>query len=434
MYLYFMIRTMKNSLAFILIMIFTVSSLDAQFENIIYDDHTYVDYIKTVEAKVNNLDSSFPFLKLNGGVPLRISFDDIEGREADYYYHIIHMDRDWQPTDIDEEDYLRGFNGEDIPDYRLSGQTTISYVHYSFNIPNENQRLLISGNYLLVIVDEDDQPIITRRFVVFEPKVGIDKSVERSFKADEVRTHQRVHLKDFVKPEGSNNLQENIEIRVIQNGNWDIAYHNIVPINETEEFLHFSPHLDLSFQGLTEFRSFDTRSLDYTTLNVFSIDIHPDRIDVLLDKNLPRANISHVAINDNNGQFYITKHLQTNFDRAYNRSVVESEYTNVIFNLKVDFPYDEDLYVLGAFNNFKKVDEYKMRYDSELGMYLCTGVLKQGYYDYFFGLDKGDYIDYREVEGSHSETENYYTILIYYKDPVKYHDEVIGLVSFTSKL
>ncbi len=425
---------MKHTLLFTLLYLCSTNYGIAQFDNIIYDNHTYVDYIKTVETKVNSLDYSYPFLQLKSTVPLEVSFDDLAAEEVDYYYHIIHMDRNWQPTDIDEEDYISGFNGEEIPDYRISGQTTIPYVHYSFTLPNPNQQLLISGNYLLVIVDEDDQPIITRRFVVFEPKIGMNVSVERSYATDEVRTHQRIQFEDLVKPKGLNNIMEGLEVRIIQNGNWDIAYHNIFPINEQGEQIFFSPSLDLSFQGLTEFRSFDTRSLEFTSLNVHSIDLHPDRIDVLLKKNHPRTYASHTAINDNNGQFFITRALQTNFDRTYDRAVVEAEYTNVIFNLKVDFPYQEDVYVLGAFNAYKKEDDYRMRYDEELGMYLCTAQLKQGYYDYLFGLDKNDYFDYATIEGSHIETENDYTVLIYFRDPVKYHDEVIGLVSFTSKL
>ncbi len=415
----------------ILFVFLAQTSSFAQIGNVIADDRTYVDYIKTVECKVSNVGFSYPFIRLNGG-SLMLSFDDLRGEENDYYYWIYHMDRDWNYSDIDEEDYLDGFNGEEIRNYRYSGQTTEPYIHYDLTIPNQEQRLLLSGNYLLVVVDENEKPVLSRRFVIFENKTEFDVSIERSFTPNEVRTHQRVDLRSIILNGSLEDPQENIELRIMQNGNWDQAYHNIIPSYVREENVLFDKGMNLSFEGLNEFRNFDTRSLEYVTNNIHSIDINLDRIDVLLKKATPRPYNTHSFENDNNGQFYINQHRQNAFDQQYRRALINAEYTNVIFNLFKEFPYDEDVYILGAFNNYEKDPEFKMTFDAERGIYLCETLLKQGYYDYYFGLDMGDYFDYVPLEGSHAETENDYTIIVYYRSTTDYQDRVIGLITFSS--
>ena len=67
-------------------------------------------------------------------------------------------------------------------------------------------------------------------------------------------------------------------------------------------------------------------------------------------------------------------------------------------------------------------NERTQRYEGQL-------YLKQGYYNYGFALKqrgktKGDL---KSFEGSHSQTQNDYTVIAYYADPRGY-DRVIGIL------
>ena len=78
-------------------------------------------------------------------------------------------------------------------------------------------------------------------------------------------------------------------------------------------------------------------------------------------------------------------------------------------------------------NNWLPSEEYRMKYDSKRDLYLTEVLLKQGYYNYMYGvINKKDEVDYPVMEGSWNETENEYQALVYYRGLGDLYDRVIG--------
>ena len=69
-----------------------------------------------------------------------------------------------------------------------------------------------------------------------------------------------------------------------------------------------------------------------------------------------------------------------------------------------------------------------MVYNYETKSYELSLFLKQGYYNYkyVFQKDKDKQPDESFIEGSSSDTENDYLIYIYYKEPSKRYDQLVG--------
>ena len=69
-----------------------------------------------------------------------------------------------------------------------------------------------------------------------------------------------------------------------------------------------------------------------------------------------------------------------------------------------------------------------MYFDSESLTYKAEVKLKQGNYNYLFGFKKNNEqeVDFTTLEGNHFETTNDYQVVIYYSDPVKMYDQIIG--------
>jgi hypothetical protein len=70
-----------------------------------------------------------------------------------------------------------------------------------------------------------------------------------------------------------------------------------------------------------------------------------------------------------------------------------------------------------------------MIFNPDQGTYECVMLLKQGWYnfEYFFkkeGVEDGIATIF---EGSHYETENDYTVVVYYRNPRERYDRVIGV-------
>ena len=119
----------------------------------------------------------------------------------------------------------------------------------------------------------------------------------------------------------------------------------------------------------------------------------------------------------------------TNSDR-------EADYSFVYFSL----PYNneiglDNIYVYGKFNNYQLTEENRLKIDQENQLLQTPILLKQGFYNYKYVKvgDKTQIVEYNYVSGSHWETENNYTVLVYYREFGKTYDSVIGMGSASSQ-
>ena len=62
------------------------------------------DYIKTIQFKGQTAQSQLPIIRL--GERLQLSFDALNGEEADFYYTITHHNFDWSESDLSKSEYL----------------------------------------------------------------------------------------------------------------------------------------------------------------------------------------------------------------------------------------------------------------------------------------------------------------------------------------
>ena len=97
---------------------------------------------------------------------------------------------------------------------------------------------------------------------------------------------------------------------------------------------------------------------------------------------------------------------------------------------------NKDIYLFGELTNYDLRESAKMKYDAEKGVYYTSLFLKQGYYDYsYVTIDRDDRkrtASFEMTEGNYWETENDYTILVYYRDLAGRADELIGMSHINS--
>lgn len=115
----------------------------------------------------------------------------------------------------------------------------------------------------------------------------------------------------------------------------------------------------------------------------------------------------------------------------------QSDYAMVHFTFMPpgNNPYaNKDVYLFGQLTNYDITDSLKMKFNSENGMYETQLFLKQGYYSYtYLGVDKNNPANHTEVDGNYYETENTYTILVYFRDFAGRADELIGVSTINSR-
>ncbi|MDF1676476.1 MAG: DUF5103 domain-containing protein [Vicingaceae bacterium] len=398
-----------------------------------YEDYIYVDHIKTVLLHHTGTPLSNPIIPLNGTEQLLLSFDDFKTLPRDYYYSVVHCNANWTPSDLRPNEYINGFFEDIIFDYQYSINTDIPYLHYQLQIPNENISFTKSGNYLIKVYEngKEDKPILTKRFMVYDSKVSITIDPKRATNVEHQFTKQEIDFNiDHTGYEIIDPFKD-LQVVIMQNFRWDNAIYNLPPRFIKGQELVYDYETENSFYGNNEFREFDLKSIRYQTLNVERIEFNSvkkmNEAYLVTDEN--RSYKRYTTNPDINGNFLIKRN-------EGERSEVEADYVNVHFTLANVPPKDGVFYVFGKLSDWKFKDDFKMAYDSASSSYTTDVMLKQGFYNYTYCLLKDGAKttgDMTEIEGSHSQTENDYMVLVYHRLPNRIYDELIGFQTINTK-
>ena len=177
----------KSRILILLFLFVLCISIDAQ--NIV----RYKDNIRTLIVEVNGEWDKPNVMLLNGEDYVRISFDDLKHEYTRYSYTLKHCDANWEVSDLLESEYMDGFNNNLIEGYEQSFNTKMEYNHYQINIPNEDVKLLLPGNYCVEIFDEDEEELAAKcYFSVLEPRVVISAEVLGNTDVDTYKSHQQI--------------------------------------------------------------------------------------------------------------------------------------------------------------------------------------------------------------------------------------------------
>ncbi|MBK7409299.1 MAG: DUF5103 domain-containing protein [Saprospirales bacterium] len=391
-------------------------------------DITYVDYIRSVRMYPNGVMLGYPIIELFSNAQLYISFDDLSDEVKNFTYTVVHCNANWEPSGLTENEYIDGFPEDRIDDFSFSGSTRTPFVHYYFAIPNRDMDFTKSGNYVLKVYEDEDEKtlVFTRRFMVVEQAMRIAPRMVRTSQVSKSDTHQEVDFIVTHKGIDIRNPLMEVKASVLQNGRWDNAITGVIPQFVRPEEMSFDYQNKIVFEAGKEFRSLDLRSFRYPSGDVAAIEMYSDGIDITLGKDLKRANQVYLEYNDLNGNYVIES-------TDMGDPVLEGDYARVLFSLDSPTEYeDSDVYILGALTEWQLKPEFKMAYNSRIHAYIGEALLKQGYYNYYYAMAPrtGGLPAIEDTEGNWYETENDYTILIYYRPFGERYDRLVAATTF----
>lgn len=179
---------------------------------------------------------------------------------------------------------------------------------------------------------------------------------------------------------------------------------------------------ETQFWAGNEFLFFENKDIRSASNNVARINAKTDIYSAYLYTSAARANTPYTFMQDVNGGFVVN-----NLNAQKNE--IEADYVWVYFSVSAPtFRLNKNIYVTGMFNNYALTDENKMDYNPEKAIYEKAILIKQGFtnFQYTIADSKGN-IDYENaIDGNFFETENEYTILVYYREAIDRYDRVIG--------
>jgi len=399
---------------------------NSEGENVLCNSQKNINFttqnnICTVQIYPSGFELGDPIFDLSTSNPLIFSFDQIGDTPEYYTYTIVHCDADWNESGLYYADYMDGFQSNPLNDFQYSFNTKVNYIHFSLKIPNDQVKIKLSGNYLIRVYgpNSSTEPVIQQRFYVVEQLTTIALRLRQASDPRITQTHQQLDLELFFNALQITDPYSELKVIAIQDN--IPAYQEPKPVFIHANSVVYSNPDQLIFGGLNDWRTFDTRSLNYNSLNIDEISFVGNQYHVLLKTDKSRKLTKYMSQPDFDGKTAIQA------EKGYNPDT-DLDYPLIYFTLEADTPLLGDVYVVGVFNNFSCEERYKMIYNSQRKAYELALQLKQGYYNYMYAFRQqgSDKLNISAFEGSHSEAQNTYTVYVYFHQVGSRYERLVG--------
>lgn len=374
--------------------------------------------IRSLNVYTTDDNRSFPVVSTTN--KLVIEFDVNSKNLPDLNIIFRFCDKSWNPTN---NIFLQnqGRNTAFILDY-ISLPVTVEEAQYHFSnkFPDSDGYVSFpySGKWMFFIVDSKnpDKILAEGKFIVNLSEVKLDVSIKKSNLMDKIYS--------------PNELSRSFEISI----------NTQIP---DEFFPQFVEEVEIIKDHLVDFSLKQNRNGAMNINRDFKWD-GANRLSFIFRDFRPGNGYRQVNLMNTN--LYIGKNVQAHFDgfettRFYSAPSIDfnggmqlkapkdpyANYMNVKFRLKPANEIYNDIYLIGAFNNWKISEDYKMEFDGDLFTKII--LLKRGIYDYQYVIvDKSkNEVDLYSLEGNNYNSTSTINILMFYRDP-QYggYDRMIG--------
>lgn len=404
-------------LSIYLLITVTSSTVYAQIQSKIFDKHVGIHSVYISGKQENEIVKQNPVIPIEKQSNWFLRFDDLDISYKNYFLRIIHCDKNWLPSNLNEIEYLQDFNDLPLRSYKNSNGTKVPYNHYETELPKAK----LSGNYIAILYANRN-----KRDTVFAIRYSLVNQLSTIFSKfsfanqNEFRkTHQEIQLGFKYNDQLIINDESNLKIicrRVNENEN--LLPNLPRPIHSVQErtfqYQFFGP--EGLIRGGNEYRIIDLRSAQQKLSFVNNINQQHAITQIITFPETPQGYFSYTNRNDINGGYILS-----NYENPY--SLLFADYVNCLFQLKTREITEGNVFLGGGFSNLLHPKKLQLTYNFEKGMYEKEILLKQGIYNYKFEGNK-EINDF--LEGNYSQTENEYEVLIYFQQPGTRYDALIG--------
>lgn len=370
---------------------------------------------------------SIPATELYSSDYLELRFDIFSIDREVLQYKVELCDYNWTAVEVSPFDYIEGFHENTLDPYSISINTTVEYVHYRLQLPNDDLTILMSGNYIVTVFrqDEFDHPLLKRRFIVYEDLAAVSLEIDQ-LKSESSQINQELNVSINTENVSLNEMAGNIQLMILQNNNWASALYFDRYNTSYSGNIEFNTPGQIVFNGLNEFRFFDMKSFKFISERVLRNEYRAPNYHIILKDDQLRGDKDYFYKEDLNGLFYIDN---TDTD---DEDILDADYAWVHFTLDTEVPLPADIYIEGALTDWGFKDNYLV-FNLEKGVYEKQLLLKQGLYNYRYVLKEynSNQNSYYLTEGEHYQTCNNYLAVLYYRKLGEIYYSPIGIASVT---
>ncbi|MDR3127006.1 MAG: DUF5103 domain-containing protein [Tannerellaceae bacterium] len=395
--------------------------------------------VGSLEIKGNEAGGAIPWIKKGG--TLTIEFDLIEGLGSisaggweRVTYKVVHCDGGgsgdedrgggrgggWEQSQLMETEYMQGFQDLVVTEMESGRGTTVSYTHYSLSLPNEEVELKVSGNYAVMFFKESGEWLATGCFCVCETKTECRGSVTGNTLRDTYAGSQQLDFSIETKGLGQGVRERDLQVTVYKNGRRDDAVRRVKPSGLAGSRLDYVNVRELIFAAGNEFRRCEFLTPRGQGMRVEEIGVFEGFYHVTLVEDKVRE--GYLYDRDMNGGFLVNC-LPCRYPS------VEADYFFVHFRLVSPQLTGGEVYLSGGLSGYAFREANRMHYEGEGNYYEQCLLLKQGQYnyEYLFVPRGGGQALTAPLEGDFYQTENEYSVYVYYRPLGEKYDRLVGV-------
>ena len=412
---------MKHRLIISLCCLLTVAAAVAQ-GRVDTRPHIFDSNVRSLKLSLESNMYIPPIFMMGSDDRIIVNFDYLDYDVHYLRYSVTHCNADWQPSQLVESEYVSGFNYADIDDYEPSEATYVHYYNYQFVLPNDDMELLVSGNYLLSVYEQDDPEhiLFQTRFSVCEGTVDVYPQVTSRTDVEYNNRFQQVSFDVRYKPNQIRDPYSEFKCVVKQNSRDDNAVMVTRPMMVAVDHVTYEHNRDLIFPAGNEFRRFETVSAHSLNMGVQSIRYFDPMYHAILTIDEPRNEVQYLYDKTQFGRFTIRN------AEAYGENALQADYMITHFALDAGGKLDGgNIWLAGEFLTGSQV---MMNYDASTGLYIAEVLLKQGAYNYMYlWVPDGTTVGQTgRIEGDHYETVNEYLVMVYDRPMGERYDRLVG--------
>lgn len=355
-----------------------------------------------------------PIIELATNNTLVLEFDELTSVGGQFRVRFSHHNKDWGKSGLPDAWVFEGNNDLFIRGGERNLEFKPDYFRYKLEFSNRDLKFNVSGHYLIHIYDyQSGTELFNLPFFISENEGTLITETEVIFNQGPNGAAIDQLFGEFTYPEFVEFPQFDLSYSFVQNRFWN-------KVKDAKE-------ISFTNNGKTEFHlsrsnsfpaNFDFTSLDLSELSLLNPQIY----------NFEPAHIPpKTTLKDDFLNFLADSDSRFNTKSGFPNNDQKARYTDVTFRLNIggnrlDL---ESIYLIGDFNQWSINDRSRLNYNTGLGVFETSILIKEGRYRYKYVTLENGLINDLQLSEKLTKRNQEYIGFVYYRDPQYQYDRIL---------
>tara|TARA_B100000575_G_scaffold262752_1_gene237391 strand:- start:5693 stop:6913 length:1221 start_codon:yes stop_codon:yes gene_type:complete len=373
------------------------------------------DNIRSVQF-FNSSQANSPLVtaRLKSNDRLILRFDELSEINGMFRVHFSHRNSDWTKSNLPLTWFMGSINERIVQGGIRNQSNSIPFHTYDIQFLLQNLEFLVSGFYFIHVSDYTTGiELFSLPFALTEQLGTLELDGRTLYNNGNLGTAIDRIFAEFSFPEFVDMPIFDLNFDVVQDGFLRRARRALGKDFSEEKVAKFY---------LEESQSYPANSRFYN-VNLYNFGLSNQEIlEYRESDGLPRITLKEDFLSFSDSPFI----LQSMFGDPSRSTTARYAFVNFRFNPMGAGPnYDDDLFLLGDFNQWSETKQHKMKWNPELRLFEATILLKEGSYRYTYATRNGTQLNIVELGSSLTKENQWYTGILFYRDPNLQYDRIL---------